>query len=67
MIIYKYKINNKERELHVSDNGPAIMQCNTEEYEAYSQDGYDDETITAIFTNQVKKLEEELRKEGFTL
>ena len=35
MIIYKYKINNKERELHVSDNGPAIMQCNTEEYEAY--------------------------------
>jgi serine/threonine protein kinase len=32
-----------------------------EEYDNYAQDGYDDETITAIFTNQVKKLEEEFR------
>ncbi len=32
-----------------------------EEYENYVQDGYDDETITTIFSNQVKKLEEEFR------
>ncbi len=32
-----------------------------EEYDNYIQEGYDEETITTIFTNQVKKLEEEFR------
>lgn len=35
MIIYKYKIDDMERELCINDTGPAIMQCNTEEDEAY--------------------------------
>lgn len=35
MIIYKYKINGQERELHLQDDGPAIMRAATDYSDAH--------------------------------